>query len=208
MRTITKELFKFSELSESAQENARSWYRDHALEYEWWDCVYEDFKAICHILGVDIGSARGRDEIYFSGFSCQGDGASFAGAYSYAAGSVQKIKEYAPLDKDLHSIAENLAGIQKKYFYRLEGAVSQSGRYYHECSMSFSLDSWRYSDCPNLPDDVSDIEDTIQDLLRDLASWLYQRLENEYDYLLSDESIDDSIHANEYEFFKNGSIYY
>ena len=39
------------------------------------------------------------------------------------------------------------------------------------------------------------------------ARWLYRQLEAEYDYLTSDEAIDDSIIANEYTFTENGRRY-
>lgn len=40
--------------------------------------------------------------------------------------------------------------------------------------------------------------------LRDLARWLYRQLEREYDYLTSDEAVDEAIVANEYSFTVDG----
>ena len=40
--------------------------------------------------------------------------------------------------------------------------------------------------------------------LRDLARWLYQQLEAEYDHLTSDESIEEGIIVNEYTFTEAG----
>ena len=40
--------------------------------------------------------------------------------------------------------------------------------------------------------------------LRDLARWLYRQLESEYDYLSSDEVVDETIAANEYTFTARG----
>ena len=39
-------VYQFDELSDSAKEKARDWYRLGAMDYEWWDYVYED--AITH----------------------------------------------------------------------------------------------------------------------------------------------------------------
>ena len=47
-------------------------------------------------------------------------------------------------------------------------------------------------------------DNTLAELLRDFMNWIYQQLENEHDYLLSDEYVDDTIRANEYEFTENG----
>lgn len=49
-------VFKFSELSDRAKEKARDGYREGALDYEWWDTVYEDAKNIgLKITGFDLG---------------------------------------------------------------------------------------------------------------------------------------------------------
>lgn len=41
-RTKQITLYSFSELSESAKERARDRYRQHYLDYEWWESTYED----------------------------------------------------------------------------------------------------------------------------------------------------------------------
>ena len=38
------EVFTFDELSEQAKEQARNWYREGALDYDWWEYMYEDAK--------------------------------------------------------------------------------------------------------------------------------------------------------------------
>ena len=43
-------------------------------------------------------------------------------------------------------------------------------------------------------------------MLKDFAKWIYTRLDTEWDYAMSDEQIDDSIRANEYEFTEGGKI--
>jgi len=40
--------------------------------------------------------------------------------------------------------------------------------------------------------------------LRDLARWLYRRLEQEYEYRTSDEVVDETIIANDYTFTESG----
>ena len=41
------------------------------------------------------------------------------------------------------------------------------------------------------------VEQGLQELFRDLAGWLYQTLEREYDHLTSDEEVWETIVANE-----------
>ena len=39
-KTIEVEVFKYGELSESAQQKAREWYLE-GMDYEWWEGTYE-----------------------------------------------------------------------------------------------------------------------------------------------------------------------
>lgn len=195
--TITKEIFTFDELGDSAKENAREWYRQCNLDYEWWDSVYDDFDQICEILGVSVR------EKYFTGFWSQGDGACFFGSYSYAKGCAKRIREYAPNDKELHRIADELVKLQSHHFYQLNATISRyygAGSYEHSGTMSVDTShNWHNE----LDDSV--IED-MRDLLRDLADWFYRQLEREYEYLQSDEVVDENIEANGYEFTEEGNI--
>jgi hypothetical protein len=42
MRTATINYYKFDELSDRAKDTARDWWRQGALDYGWWESVYED----------------------------------------------------------------------------------------------------------------------------------------------------------------------
>ena len=78
MKTKTINVYSFDELSEQAKEKAREWFRAGTLDYEWWDGVFEDAKRVGALIGIGI------DDIRFSGFWSQGDGASLSGTYTYA----------------------------------------------------------------------------------------------------------------------------
>jgi hypothetical protein len=51
---------------------------------------------------------------------------------------------------------------------------------------------------------TADAEEVVCKALRDLARWLYDRLEREYDYLQSDEVVDESLLVNAYTFTATG----
>jgi hypothetical protein len=53
MRVIEKTIFTFDELSESAKERAREWYR-RGLEYPWWDEARDSLRAFCDEFGVSV----------------------------------------------------------------------------------------------------------------------------------------------------------
>lgn len=43
MQTKTYTIYTFDELDESAKDKARQWYREGALDYEWWDIYPDDY---------------------------------------------------------------------------------------------------------------------------------------------------------------------
>ena len=158
--------------------------------------MYEDFDRICAILGVDASDK------WFTGFCSQGDGACFAGSYSYAKGATKKIREYAPKDTVLHDIADRLQEVQRRNFYQLNVLVKHSGHYYHEYCTYFTIER----DSDNYQEMTKDAEEEIIEELRNLMRWLYSTLEKEYDYRTSDAAIKECIEANEYEFDSNGKL--
>lgn len=206
---IETTVYHLEELSEGAREKARDWYRDGALDYDWYEFVYEDFQRICEILGVSLktravrlfgGGTRQDPCIWFTGFWSQGDGACWEGYYTYAKGASAAIRSYAPKDEMLHGIADTLQEVQRRNFYQLSAEATHRGRYCHEYCMSVSVTR----DSPVWQDMTADAEDIVIDALRDLARWLYRQLEKEHDYLTSDVVVDGSIAANDYTFTGDG----
>lgn len=196
MRIVETKVYKYEELSDSAKERAREWYLEDGLCYDWWDFCYEDFARVAEILGIEISCSQGRGaEIYFTGFYCQGSGSSFNGTYRYAKGAVAKIKQYAPQDEELHRIAEALQAVQSRHFYKLRASV-ESHR-----DASIRVEVWHDDD---LYRDIGDSEDEVRDLMNDFNDWMFKRLQDEYEYLTSDEEVAESIIVNEYEFDEDG----
>ncbi|MCK5603675.1 antitoxin of toxin-antitoxin stability system [Candidatus Pacearchaeota archaeon] len=199
--TVETTVFKFDELSEKAQQTAIEKLYNLNTDYNWWD--YEDAKQAAACIGIEI------DDIWFSGFSSQGDGACFEGSYSYQKGGVKAIKDCAPQDERLHQIAMNLQETQRKSFYGLSATVKHSGHYYHEYCTDISV-----SECRTLRDGCEsegyasiEAHEAIEEALRDFMRWIYKQLEKDYYYLTSEEAIKESIEANEYEFTGNGERY-
>ena len=50
----SKTVFYFDELDDSAKEKAREWYRDGALDYEWWDGVYDYCQDFLKYIGFEL----------------------------------------------------------------------------------------------------------------------------------------------------------
>jgi len=201
MKIVEKTVYAFGELSESAKEKARDSYRDVNLDHGWHELILDYAKKTASILGIFI------NDINFSGFYSAGDGASFSGSYRYEKGGLKKIKEHAPLDhapldKELHKITLNLQKLQKVNFFQLRADITKSRRYSHSGTMTASV--WR-EDGKDFDDDT---ECELLSLMQNFADWIYSRLQNEYDWLTSDEVIDEFIISNEFNFYEDGSIYH
>ena len=194
VETITRNLFQFDELSEEAKEKARDWYREFLYmdDYEF-DFVIDDAKAVAALMGIEI------DKVYYDISYSQGSGACFEGTYSYKKGSVKAVKKFAPQDEELHRIAEALQSIQKKNAYKLEASVKQVGRYSHANSTEIDVDLVDSNKVLRMED-----FDATRELLRDFMNWIYRQLQKQDEYINSNESIDENIRANEYEFLENG----
>ena len=206
---IETTVYRLDELSDTAKDKARAWYRDSGFDYDWYDSVYEDFQQIAEILGVRFktrtlrlmgGGSRQEPRIFFSGFWSQGDGACFEGYYSYRKNASALIRAYASQDTTLHGIADALQSVQRRNFYQLRAEATHRGRYHHEYCMAISVTR----DSPTWQDMTAEAEDIVIEALRDLARWLYRQLEREYEYLTSDEAVDESIVANDYTFTDSG----
>ena len=208
-RIIETVVYGIDELSDHAKDAARSWYREAGLHDEWYDFVYEDFETICRILGVTLattpvrlygGGTREKPQIYWTGFSSQGDGASFEGRYSHAKGAARGIRAHAPKDTELHRIADELQAVQRRNFFQLNATIRQQGRHCHEYCMAIEVER----DNPTWQPPTNGAEDTAIEALRDLARWLYRQLRCEYEHQTSDAVVDESIAVNALTFTAGG----
>ena len=202
MRTInqTFDVYSFDELSDEAKEYAIEKMResDSYLSYEWWDYIYYDAKTIAGLMGWDI------DKICFSGFWSQGDGACFEGTLEYKPGAYKAVTEYAPNDETLAYIVREWQALQRKHFYALRATIKHRGYYYHERSMECNAEDTRKGYWHVMPYET---EKEILELCAEFAQWVYKNLENEYNYLTTDEAIAEFLTANDYEFTAEGKVY-
>lgn len=202
-------VYQLHELGPRAKAEARDWYRQRAYDHDWFEFAYDDFEEICVFLGITLarrsvrlfgGGTRGAPQILFSGFSSQGDGACFEGTYRYARDASANLKAHAPKETWLHMIADQLQTLQQHNFYQLRADIRHRGRYYHEYCMDITVER----SAANGQEMTADADEALIELFRDLARWLYRRLEREYDDLNSDEVVDEGIRANEYTFTETG----
>ena len=193
-----RDYWYFDELQPKAKERAVNDYAsDFGQGYDWWEYTFEDAVTQFKTLGV----ATDVKQLYFAGFSSQGDGACFTGGYSYSRGSSKVIRSDTN-DTELHRVARELAAIQRRYFYRLTATVVKtSSQYAHERTVDVDCDSGQ---------EGRDVEagdaEAVQELLRDLMRWLYKRLETEYDYQSCGEGAREYLRSEDYHFDEEGKL--
>ena len=192
MQTKVIETYGIEELEGHAREKALDWLRE-GLDYEWWACIYEDAKKCADILGIEI------NDIYFSGFWSQGDGACFNGKFAYNKGWKKELKAYAPIDKELLRIGQELQAIQRPFMYKTEGKVSCKDRYFRTYTGEATIDG-RFADVPD------HVLDDLSQAFTDFASWIYHNLEKQYGWLSSDECLIEDARANDWRFDESGRI--
>jgi len=198
MRTVELQLFSFSELSATAKEVVLDNYRDIHTRFDGWcEPIQEGFREKATEAGFEV------EDIYFSGFWSQGDGAMF----TYDRFNDSMLKNFV----DQLTIKE-----EDKVIILSQGDTCgkgiHRGHYYHEnsCDHYSMLDStnpdWEYA-----TDLISQHEDAfgqyVIDTYKDLCRELYKDLEKYYEELTSDEAVQEYIEENDYEFTEDGSIY-
>ena len=207
MREITLQVYKFSELSEQAKERAREWYRQAEAElFGAHGELWEPAETAAKLLGITfdthevklIKGTRTEPKIWWSGFSSQGDGASWVGRYEYRRGCVRAIVKEFPTDVELRRITKLLAELQARNGYKLSATITQRrDAYVHSGTMDAEVLKGEEIATPEIAEEVLG-------LMRHFADWIYSGLREQYEYRMSDEAVDESIEANEYEFYQDG----
>lgn len=196
MKNITVQAYTFSELSDKAKDKARQYHHDaYMSDGFWYRGILDDAKEVGKILGFDI------DNIFFSGFGSQGDGASWAGDYRYEKGAPAKVADYTGNNAELIRIAHGLQDIQRRHFYKLRASVSRAGYYSHSHTMRADVE-----DSSDPYRDVGNADGELLKLFRDFAGWVYNNLWTDYDHLTSDEAIAEDFDANEVLFTADGGV--
>ena len=189
-KQITKTVYLFSELSEKAQQRAI----DHArnVEAECWsdfgaDSTLEDAITLLRLLGFTVAD----DAISYSGFSSQGDGASFVGSWYPEDVKADQAREHAPNDEPIREASEYLGALAAKLAGANDAGIKiarhYGAHYSHEHSVGFEFGE----------DFPQDDTETFTKQSRDLMRWIYRNLEAEYAYQTSDDTIRERLIEDE-----------
>ena len=142
--------YKFNELDDKAKERARDWYREGALDHEWYYFTYDDAAEIgLKITGFDLDSRQ-----------------SLEGIFNRSAVDVA------------NAILKNHGDKCQTYIEALAFTLSFNGE---------------------------PTEDQETEFFSEIKGAYWRILKSEMEYILSDESVDEMILANEYDFNASGS---
>ena len=228
--TITKEItvFKFDELTDIAKQRAITDYCEHGMHHEWWDDV--------HASAIADGIERGFDieDIRFSGFWSQGDGASWTGTVRADTFLDYHLKEDDP-DHARYIVLRELirdGWIEPRLEVRTGSFhYCHSGTMVVEWELGSSMPVAPYTDDEGYQCTIStehsilhganvdqlakgiewealceSLEDWVKREVRAYADGIYKNLQTEYDWLTSEEQIADMAEANDWRFDEDGVL--
>jgi len=169
-------------------------YRDINVDFEWYSYIIDNFCLDAQKIGFDIDI----DTIQFSGFNCQGAGASFIGTVD--------ILEYLKKTKQLTKYSALRRSIDKGYIDNTAEIDRSTSNYCHENTCYF-YDVEVFEDITSLVDiQLINLQNELKDKRIELCKELYKELSDNYDYLTSDEVIIKTLEINEYKFNEDGKI--
>lgn len=200
MREKIIKLYKFDELSDEAKERARNWYRE-GNEFGWFGECHDSIKAFEKALPIKI-----RD------YELGGYRPSSV-SFSVTDDNVVELKGLRLRTWLINHFWNDLE--EGKYY------IGANGRTVSLDAKHRRSNATKEVSCPftgvcydeNLLDPIRDFifkftprqaETTLKELLEDCFSSLQKAIEDEIEYQNEDEQVDESIRANEYEFYENG----
>lgn len=213
---ITTTVYAIHELSEEARQRAIENHRYINVDDSYWheDLIGTNGDPDKAPMGeraffAQDGEKKGFDirRIYFSGFYSQGDGASFEAVTTYEDYILKNR-----LGRKYRTLLNHVRGGESV-------TITTSGPYSHANTMHISslYSEWTFSPLSDTDRAYEAAEradyqaETIRDYIledaRDLANDFYQRLEEEYEYLTSDEAVIEMLEANEFLFIEDGEDY-
>lgn len=203
---------RYKDLNNKAKEKAYQKWLNNALWDDWWDSVFEDAKEEGGKVGFCI------NEIFFSGFWSQGDGASWNGIVS--------LTDWIASEHCLLGDREKLfirCGIDNETVNNMVRMSAANRSYCHSNTMKLSdgIEFWEFDEvfkdgplagmhCSDFYSEMTEMENAINNEIlgsaRAYADEIYNRLEKEYYCLTSKEVFEQKCEDYDYEFDEEGNM--
>lgn len=193
MRTASVNVYQFGELSDKAKEKAREWYRG---------CIdssdFEGAKEVITTAAVMCGF-QPKVNLWWGVGYCQSDFARIEAKWRAEDVKADELRKESPQDQRLGQIAEQFAEIAKLF-----------PKAYATTKERYVVDDDEFDPDEELSSDdktealKSEARQSLRVAIQSFNQWAYDTLRKESDYLHSDEYVDETIEANEYEFTEDG----
>ena len=202
MTTKTVNLYTFNELSDSAKEKARNWWREGNNDDTFWsECTIDEAKEQAKNMGFDV------EEILWSGFSSQGNGACFTGRWNSNDFGPEKVADGWGESDSTAKIKQigSAFGEFSKQYPELQVKISPTDRYCHVRSVDYDFYVFDQETGEEIDRPENFSEKDFKESCVDLFQWIYRQLEKDWDYNNSDECVDENITNNDYTFLADGT---
>lgn len=196
----------FAELSPLAKEKVRQQEIEFLSHYSWWEFTLDDAAKCADCLGIEIHSLTRK-----SGYNCPDisfsmdghySGVTFGGWWRNKPTALTAIREHAPNDEVLHKLAADLITLQVTARLTLRNVLearinsdSRRGQLTVEVQCAANND---------IATPTPEMEEQVLALMRRFAEWIYNQLEQEYEYLASDQAINE--HLGDTQFDEAGTL--
>jgi hypothetical protein len=209
--------YHYNELPEGAKDVARRHYIEHWVHDDWYDYIYIEAKDDGAVQGFDV------DDIFFSGFWSQGDGAMWTGTVDLPEFITHYLPESIGRDCWLWLIEDgwvedrvNAYRTSHHYSHSNCMGVTSIGQMQDneedtlgvDCILKGAPISTLYNlilaDTACSIKDISDLEELVLNEARRYADMIYGRLRDGYEYECSDAQISECYDANNVLFNEEG----
>lgn len=200
MKAIELKIYSYNELSQSSKEKAKDNFHDYFCFSDYSGEIINYW-----LEKYNVEKYFYYKEAFYSGFYSQGDGAMFE-YYNLESDLIKDAIDSLDIKKSIKDIMYNTLCITAKGIH--------SGHYYHQKSVNHNLDIYieinsdAYTNLYNyIASYTAEIEQYIIDKYDNLCSELYTMLENEYEMLTNEESVNMFYEDNGMMFFEDGTVY-
>jgi hypothetical protein len=200
---IEKTEFTYDELDDDAKAKARAWYIEgQSADFDA-DFTKDDAVTCLKYLGFSVGTyevtlMNGKKKQKPS-IMWEDNGTTFTGWWDANDLDLAGLLAHAPQDEELRKFGARAMAIFMRW--PLSTAYVKNSGYTMELQWAQET-----PDSDSNEDGDTEIFQLLEQLAKDIADWIHQRIEDEYDYQTSDEAAVEGIECNEYKFDENGEV--
>ena len=187
---------KYEQLSDKAKEKARYRFIDINVDYDWWEFIHEYAEEVAGKLGIYGLEVKGFDL----------DRGSYVQYEANFRTPMMKLETLGDeLKEQLKHIIDPLVAQSALCAIHSQGSfLWASITPAHRTSLNVDWQVWDTYDDEEIEDLLDG--DAIKKAFEDFADWIQGQLQAEYDHLTSDEAVEETIIANEFEFDEEGEL--